>query len=179
MMNATWPDTLRTVAYVFAQPMSVDNLEPFYLSPGLVPLLGREARADKALGSLEELAEALAEEYTRLFVGPYHHFPPTEGLARGDDQLLGDQALEVQLAYGSSGYEARVDLPLLADHISVELDFVATLLERDDWEAARGFVRAHPAVWVPGWVFSFSSHARYKFYPAMGSALCGSLKQFS
>ena len=173
MSGACWPETLRTAAFVYAGCMSAEQLRPFYLSPQLRSRLGWEADMDP--GAFDELADALAEEYTRLFVGPHHHHPPSEGLARGDGQLLGDRAIEVRLAYQAAGYEPIADSGLLPDHISMELDFVAVLIEREAAEAAREFVRTHLNAWVPGWVGEYSPHARFRFYPAIGEILCQGL----
>ncbi len=176
-MSASWPETLRTMAFVFAQAMSADQLKEFYFSSELVLLLGEELKADIGLGNFDDLAESMAEEYTRLFVGPYNHFPPTEGLARGDGQLIGDHAISVQRAYAEAGFEVEPNTGLLPDHIGIELDFVANLIEWEKWDSAREFVRTHPLSWVPNWVSAFTDEARFQIYPAVGNALCACLRE--
>ncbi len=165
------PTTLRTIAFLFANPLSSAQLETFSSSPELVSLLGKSVQEELGQSPAIEITEALAEEYTRLFIGPSHHFPPLEGLARGDFQLMGDRAMSVKKAYAEAGFDATDDSGMLPDHLGVELDFIATLIEREEWERTSRFVNSHLLAWVPNWVADFSKQARFNFYPAVGGAL--------
>lgn len=178
-MNADWPATLRTMGFIFAGPMSADHLMPFYNSPEFALLIGEDIQADLSTEPFENLADALAEEYTRLFVGPNNQFPPTEGLARGDSQLMGDHAIAVQQHYTEAGFEVKSKRGLLPDHIGVQLDFLANLFEREQCESARQFVRTHLLIWVPNWVSAFTHKARFQFYPAAGNALFACLREIA
>ncbi len=171
-MNSSWPETLRTFAFFFARPLSSEQLQKFSLSPEMAALFEGELGKDSRNNGIENYADRLAEEYTRLFVGPHTHFPPQEGLALGDRQFLGDRAMGVQMAYSASGYEATNADGLLPDHLSVELDFLAVLIEKGKRQALKKFLLDHVMAWVPDWVQAYTRQAGFKFYPAAGSVLC-------
>ena len=178
-MTAGWPAALRTLAFLFARAPSAEHLNRLRDSRELASILGRDPWEADAEQSAQELADTLADEYTRLFVGPYRHFPPQEGLARGDGELLGEHALTVRDAYERARYSAEPEVGLPFDHLAVELDFAASLLDDGDVPAAASFVQEHLLAWVPAWVEAFAGQARHPFYPALGRALCDCLHELA
>ncbi len=108
--------------------------------------------SDRGDRPLRELADWLAAEHTRLFDTPHASLPPREGLRRGDGELLGPRCRAVQAAYSDVGFETDPACGRLPDHLSVELAFLALLLEQEDRTGAAQFVRRHLLEWVPDWV---------------------------
>jgi len=161
-------DALRTLARIFAQPLAAEEVETLASADHV---LSQALREDGAHGGPTPLGEALAEEFTRLFEGPVGRHPPLAGLACGDDEFLGPRARELIEAYRSADLEPDPTSGLLPDHLSVELDFVATLLERGQAKDAAEFVARHMANWVPAWIDGVGAATGMEFYRVAGSLL--------
>ena len=166
-------DALRTLAQIFARPLAAEEIAAL---AGSDHVLSQALREDAARGGRTALSEALAEEFTRLFVGPVGHQPPLEGLMRGDDELLGPYAREVTRAYRDADLEPDPGSGLLPDHLGVELGFLAELVERDQSAEVARFVRGHLDTWVPAWVGRYSGVARMSFYRVAGALLLEALR---
>jgi TorA maturation chaperone TorD len=114
-----------------------------------------------------ETVERLAVEYARLFLGPGSHISPHGSVHCVNDEgrglLWGQQAAQVKGFIESCGFEYGPDQALIPDHISIELEFMGHMSEREalSWEAMkheeavawRGiqkrFVEEHLLCWVP------------------------------
>ena len=142
-------------------------------------------------GSFAALAEALAIEYTRLFLGPGRHISPHESvqLKRGSGILWGPETPIVRQAYQDAGFdlgETETDIP---DHISVELDFLSLLAgqEAQAWSdhdkagAAKTlklqheFISRHLGKWASAFCAKVEEEAEFSFYPAFADLLRGYL----
>ena len=142
-------------------------------------------------GSIADQAEALAVEYTRLFLGPGGHISPHESvqLKRGSGILWGPETSAVRHAYREAGYdlgESEADIP---DHLSVELDFLSLLAaeEAEAWKSKdrdraskllrlqHDFISQHLGKWVAPFCNKVSEQAEFAFYPAFAGLLRGSL----
>jgi TorA maturation chaperone TorD len=128
----------------------------------------------------EELLDDLALEYTRLFVGPGKHIPPSEGAQR-EGALWGKSTSHVASFVETCGFQYRPEFNDLPDHISVELEFMreVTLREAAAWKeqdrsAARhwlqiesNFIGKHLSRWVPRFCEKISQEAESSFYREM------------
>ena len=149
--------------------------------------LGDDFRA----GKIMDLADDLAIEYTRLFLGPGKHISPHESvqLKRGSGILWGPETSAVRQAYRAAGFdmgEAETNIP---DHLSVELDFLA-LLAREEAQAWAGqdhdrtvkflqlqhsFISDHLGKWAARFCAKVKEEAEFSFYPAFADLLRGYL----
>jgi len=134
-------------------------------------------------GAEKNLAEALAVEYTRLFLGPGKHIAPYAAIHLGGDgaSLWGPETSWVKGFIEDAGFDYKPDYHDLPDHISVELEFMqeitageAAALEREDPGQAEKhqrieveFITAHMAKWVPGFCRQVQDQAELPFYKAM------------
>jgi TorA maturation chaperone TorD len=138
-----------------------------------------------------DIIRALAEEYTRLFLGPGKHISPHESvqLKRGSGVLWGPETGIVKRFIGEAGFDYDETYHGLPDHISVELEFLAHLVEQeanarkagDDarLQSAIGwqhrFVSKHPGKWVAIFARKVKAEADLPFYPAFAGLLPGFL----
>ncbi|MBK1634046.1 hypothetical protein CKO31_25680, partial [Thiohalocapsa halophila] len=145
--------------------------------------LGIDLSGDFAKGSDAELAEDLAVEYARLFLGPGSHISPHESVHHHRDQgdsglLWGSETVAVKRFIESVGVEYAPDYTGIPDHISVELEFLQKLahaeadaLGKQDWALARDalvlqqtFVDEHLSRWAPEFCDKVIASARLPFY---------------
>lgn len=119
--------------------------------------------------------EALAVEYCRLFIGPYGHLPPVESVVTGEGHYWGQSTQAVVNFYRSVGFEQTMEVNVLPDHISLELDCLACLEEEFRHEEARNFAREHTCRWVPLLVRHVRERATLPFYEVWGQSLCALL----
>ncbi len=135
-----------------------------------------------------ELLQDLAVEYAHLFVGPGKHISPHESVHHKRDdgqygQLWGPSTAEVKNFIESSGLEYQPEYTGLPDHISVELEFMQQVLQReeqawqsDDKETAllcleneKKFIEEHLARWVPIFCEKVINETELLFYREMAA----------
>lgn len=132
---------------------------------------------------VDKLADELAIEYTRLFIGPGRHISPHESVhAEGSGgRLWGASTAEAKRLIESVGFEFMPDYGGLPDHISVELEFMQAVSEYEaqawaDGETERAaeclwvrqsFFEAHLAPWVPRFCVRITSETESPFYRDM------------
>ena len=80
---------------------------------------------------LEKQEELLAIEYCRLFIGPGPHLSPHESVLKGEKQHWGASTISVVKAYEESGFDLKPEVREMPDHIGVELEFLATLVDNE------------------------------------------------
>jgi putative dimethyl sulfoxide reductase chaperone len=140
----------------------------------------------------DELLEALAVDYTQLFDGPRGHMPPYESVQRARDggELNGEAAAHIRGFLADRGFRLTEQRDNLPDHIAVELEIMAALLqlEADAWRAGdreavqqcrddqRAFFVAHPGGWGPEFGRRIEARAETTFYQAVGRLLTGFLE---
>lgn len=78
---------------------------------------------------LEEQAEFLAIEYTRLFLTPGTTTSLRESLQLGEEKLWGESTVKVNKIYGKFGFALDDEFKDTPDHLSAELSFLAELSE--------------------------------------------------
>jgi TorA maturation chaperone TorD len=134
----------------------------------------------------KELLENLAIEYTRLFVGPGKHIPPYESVHHEKEgvqsgQLWGELTGQVKHIIETSGLEYKSEYTGMPDHISVELEFMQHVIQRETqaWEAGddetallcleneKKFVDEHLLGWIPNFCEKVSEAAEMPFYREM------------
>jgi len=142
-------------------------------------------------GPFIEVADELAIEYTRLFLGPGKHISPHESvqLKRGSGILWGPETSAVRQAYRDAGFELGENETNIPDHLSIELDFLALLVkeETEAWtendldSAAKflhlqhSFISRHLGKWVARFCTKVRDEAEFAFYPAFADLLRGFL----
>ena len=136
--------------------------------------------------SEQELLENLAVEYTRLFVGPGKHISPHESVQHKKEgvqsgQLWGELTAEVKRIIESSGLAYKSEFTGMPDHISVELEFMQNVVQRETqaWEAEddetallclkneKKFVDEHLFRWIPEFCEKVIKTAESPFYREM------------
>ncbi len=134
----------------------------------------------------EELLEDLAIEYTRLFLGPGKHISPHESVhhERKDGKwgaLWGNSTVDVKKFVETLGLKYKEDDTSIPDHISVEMEMMQKLIEREHqaWgegkkeealyclKAERMFVEDHLIKWVPKFCSKIEDEAEMTFYSEM------------
>lgn len=134
----------------------------------------------------EKLIEDLAVEYTRLFLGPGKHISPHESVHHERDdgdwgRLWGKSTVEVKKFIEASGLEYKSEYSGLPDHISVELEFMQKVTEREAqaWEGKdkagalyclkieKKFVDEHLKKWIPIFCNKVITETESSFYKEM------------
>lgn len=184
-------DTAASRAKVYGLLAALFRAEP---SPTLVAQLRAPefsemlASVDLSLGTAfhqapaERLAEDLAVEYTKLFIGPGPHISPHESIfveAEGaEGGLWGEKTVDVKKFIESAGFTYQRDFSGLPDHVAAELEFMQKLAEteadllsrgeaeRADWclRVQRMFFEDHLAKWVPKLCEAVIEKAEMPFY---------------
>lgn len=80
-----------------------------------------------------ELLQTLAEEYTRLFVGPGKHLPPYASVYNKSDEglLNGRETATVRRFIKGTGFKFNDTFKDFPDHISAELEYMETLVQHE------------------------------------------------
>lgn len=176
------------LAAVFRQEVTPDLLRkiknPRFID--VLSVLGFE-KIDQFLQQPEDdLIEGLAVEYARLFLGPGKHISPHESVhhQRQDGQwgqLWGKSTVEVKKLIESTGLKYQDSFKGMPDHISVELEFMQQVTQREAkaWEASdeeaagtcreleKIFIEEHLAKWVPLFCDKVIETAELPFYREM------------
>lgn len=135
---------------------------------------------------VDEIAEDLAIEYTRLFIGPGHRISPHESvhldMGRASENMLWSrQTVAVKRFIEATGLQYDDAFSGLPDHISAEFEFMANLAERESrswqegdeedasWfsETEQRFLREHLLAWVPRFCERVIAMAELPFYRRM------------
>jgi len=176
------------LAAIYRQEVSSDLLQqikdPQFL--GVLTQLGIELNNGFFKKPDQELLDALAVEYARLFLGPGKHISPHESVHHKKEgtqsgQLWGESTAEVKKIIESSGLEYKTEYTGLPDHISVELEFMQQVVMReeqawqdDDKETAllcqkneKKFVDEHLFRWIPDFCEKVIEAAESPFYQEM------------
>jgi TorA maturation chaperone TorD len=131
----------------------------------------------------DELLEALAIEYTRLFLGPGKHISPHESIhyERDDGDWgthWGASTVEVKKFVESLGLKYKETDKSIPDHISVELEIMQKVIAREEeaWgknsrdealhfiKIEKMFLEDHLVKWVPQFCDKVISSAKLSFY---------------
>ncbi len=135
-----------------------------------------------------EDALSVKDDYQRLFVGPDKlQAPPYESVHVGDEKLLYEEAtFAVRDAYAEFGLQAPDREREPDDHVGLELEFMATLLQRAEEDSAQAgrylsaldeFLTGHAGVWLPGFSQQVMENAHTDVWRGLGHLLAGSIVQ--
>ena len=132
-----------------------------------------------------EVAEQLAFEFTRLFIGPGPHISAHESIFVEVDEgvggLWGEQTVAVKKFIETTGLSYDSGFTGIPDHVSVELEFMRKLTawEAEKWEegdkknAEYGlsvqlmFLEEHLLRWLPQFCDAVMTRTEIPFYRAM------------
>ncbi len=162
------------------EPEGVAILEAFGLSL---------AEVFEGTSDVEQLAEGLAIEYSRLFIGPGSHISPHESVhVTGQDvidgELWGKATVAVKKFMAAAHIEVNDKFGGMPDHISAELEFMQQLaqLESEAWTAKNNeiasnimrvqkrFYDEHLSRWVGNFCDKVVAQAEYPFYAKFAQA---------
>lgn len=130
------------------------------------------------------LLDELAVEYTRLFIGPGPHISPHESVHRADEgRLWGEAAVTVNRFIASLGFTFKTEYRGLPDHISLELELLQALTDREAEAWVEGaaamaeecrriqghFFEHHLGRWAPAFCSKVIAAAEHPFYRDMAS----------
>lgn len=131
---------------------------------------------DKILDEIEKGSlnwEAMQIDYTRLFINsfPQAKAQPFAGWYLGDTGLFGEQELAMRSFYAACGVYMDEEMTVPADHIMVELEFAALLLDsyektRDEklYLALHELIDDHMSRWIPPFTNEIGLYAESDFY---------------
>jgi len=172
---------------VFRRPLDAGGLERIRAPEMLAALAaaGVDPGRDFATRDSAELLDALAVEFTHVFHTPGHVSPYECIIADGGDELRGEASSKVRHFMGDIGYQVAPDSGEMADHISVELAFMADLCVRQAEAAANGdhetakfidcmqgkFLGQHLERWTTKLSVAIKARATLPFYAEMASFL--------
>ncbi len=113
----------------------------------------------------EVTPEAAALEYSRVVL---QLAPPYASLFLDDEAMLNSGPAErVELEYRRAGFQIRPEWRAgPADHLGLELLFLAHLFERDEAQAAR-FLEDHLLPWAPVCLLALARIETARLYPAL------------
>jgi len=134
----------------------------------------------------KELLENLAVEYAYLFLGPGKHISPHESVHHQKEgvqsgQLWGELTAEVKRIIESAGLEYKSEFTGMPDHISIELEFMQHVVQREmqAWKAdddktallclknEKEFVDQHLIPWIPDFCEKVIEASEMPFYREM------------
>ena len=131
------------------------------------------------------VADVLAEEFTRLFLGPGRHISAHESIFAEVDgesgSLWGATTVEVKKFIEATGLAYDPEYTGIPDHVSVELEFMQQLSawEAEQWrqkhrgraeycaDVQRRFLDRHLLRWLPKFMDAVIAEASLPFYRAM------------
>ncbi len=136
-------------------------------------------------GSLDDVTEALTDEYYALFKGPFPPYvvavesaykawaesSPAAECGKERDMLMGDPAIEMLKRYRSDGIELPPAYKAYPDHIALILEYAGLLLERGAPGAYRKFVATH-LDWIEALRRDIHSLTESPFYRTAADLLC-------
>ena len=159
------PAALRLIASVFEREVSRELLTGLReRRADISTALGGDPLARLDLQDEDAVIEALTVEYCRLFIGPRGHMPPVESVALGEGRFWGPATEAVSEFYRNAGFVRDSDASVLPDHISMQLDFLATLEEQGRKEPAKDFAQEHVLRWLPVLVKHIADNTALPFY---------------
>ncbi len=136
----------------------------------------------------EQLIEDLAIEYTRLFIGPRPGALPYESIHADpgkpkNHELYGPQTIKVKRFIEETGLEYDDNFSGLPDHISVELEFMQKMADKEAqaWTAGddelatdilkieKRFYDQHLSRWIPEFCGKVIDMCKLPFYREMAA----------
>lgn len=119
-------------------------------------------------------------DFTSLFINsfPTAKAHPFAGWYKGEKIVFGASDLEMRQLYAQYGVDFDVNQPLPADHILVELEFMAGMAEnyiktgdQSSWLALQDMMNGHMRYWIFEFIEAMEKHAQSSYYRIMASVL--------
>ena len=131
-------------------------------------------------GSYQELAERAASDQMKLFIGAGKVLAPPWGSCYLTEERLifQEQTLNVRDFYAHYGLKLKKKHSEPDDHIGLELEFLAHLLENNEAEAALRFAREHINTWVFMWCEDVEKSAKTGYYKGLACMATGGIEYF-
>jgi TorA maturation chaperone TorD len=143
----------------------------------------------------DQLAEGLAVEYTRLFIGPGPHISPHESMNMEfenpmEGTLWGPQTVKVKKFIEAAGLEYDESFGGMPDHVSAELEFMQRLAtkEAEAWEEPNEefatnilkieerFLDEHLSRWISRFCETVIETSEHPFYQGFAEVTKGFLE---
>ena len=178
------------LAAVYRQEITSELLQQIK-DPGFLGVcsdLGLELPGEFFERPEDALLEDLAVEYAGLFIGPGGHISPHESvhherLDQSEGQLWGESTVNVKKFIEWTGLQYTPEYTGLPDHISVELEFMETVIRQEEqsWEKGdregiinclkmeKRFIEEHLIRWIPAFCEKVLSEAELPFYREMAA----------
>ena len=185
---ALWAEDLRALAWLHAAEREPGLLSEAHAAglpaqlalDGLAPAVVRSF--DHALGQIGDLsADELAADYAAIYLTNAYRASPCESVWRDEDGLMLQQpTFDVRDFFRRNRLAAANWREMSDDHIALELEFLAALLERSDAAEALRFLDKHIMIWVPAFAQAVESRAATTFYRALAgltSEYCACLQK--
>jgi TorA maturation chaperone TorD len=127
--------------------------------------------------SVEELVSAARTDWLVLLMGVGKVLaPPWASVYLDKDKLLfSEQTLHVRRFYEHYGFIIKQKYREPDDHLGLELEFIARLLEREEHEVADTFIRDYIQPWIGVWNKDVSLNAKTGYYRALGNLAVGGI----
>lgn len=124
---------------------------------------------------IDELTQQARSDYMRLLVGAGKESAPPWGSVYLDkDRLLfSENTLHVRQFYERYEVMAKSKYHEPDDHIGLELEFLAHLINRGELDAALDFAGEFILPWIDRWNADVQKHAKTDYYRALGTLAVG------
>jgi TorA maturation chaperone TorD len=170
----------KTVIAALAEDSPFSEL-PFAQDNKLALLGQAQMNAWLTSAPVDELTEQANIDYMRLLVGAGKVLaPPWGSVYLDEDRLLfNEDTLRVRQFYEHHGMMLKDKYKEPDDHIGLELEFIAYLLESGKFEEVRDFAATFVSPWVFQWNADVQKHAKTGFYKALGNMAAGGVEYFT
>jgi TorA maturation chaperone TorD len=131
-----------------------------------------------ASAAIDALAEQARVDYVRLLVGldKVLAAPWASVYLDVDKLLFSEQTLFVRRYFERYGMQLKDKYSEPDDHIGLELEFIACLLELDECSAAYDFAQKFVATWIDRWNSDVQEYAQSGYYRALGNLALGGIR---
>ena len=130
----------------------------------------------------EDALDQLAVDYATVFLAAGSADGaaaiPCESVYTSPKKIFMQEAWEDVCAIYGQHNLAKADAfkDLMEDHVALELEFMAALVESRAPEAEKSFLESHLLNWMPGFTADIDKYARCDFYKAVGRITLGFLQ---
>lgn len=149
------PGELQFLSRLFAYPDEAPTAED-------LARIGSEWGEDRSNGAFQ----ALQAEYVRLFINALPEVTcPPYGSVYLEGALMGESTVRLRNLYARYGWQTDE----MADHIAIELEFLALLADLGDEDAIREDYQLlwdHLLIWMPAFLQRVEANDRSGFYRA-------------
>lgn len=132
-----------------------------------------------------QLAEVLAGEFARLFIGPGPRLSPHQSLhvetSQGDNEYWSEETVQVKRFMAAAGVTLADSFTGMPDHLAAELEFMQKLAEQEalHWRAGeaetagnvqaiqRRFFDEHLGRWVPAFCDKLTAASSHPYFKEM------------